>query len=282
MIKNYTFKLSVFSGDLIYLLAGIRHVCELKNTKAEIYLWLNRPWGDSVEGQKHPYGVNQYALDMMRPLVESQPYVACLKEWHGEPINTDLDQLRTEKHSTMPLGSIQRWAGQIWPDMQPDTSKPWIHAVTKLYTAQGIKRVLLGTMQELPLSEVTGKILINRTGRWRNDFINYWFLRDYQDQLIFTGLPEEHEHFCKQWELKIPLLRVKDFLELAVAIQSCRYFIGNQSMCFAIAEAMKVPRLLEICRYAPNVIPEGPGGADFLHQFALEWFVKDPESPFNR
>lgn len=273
MIKNYSFKISVFSGDILYLLSSIRHVCLQKQTKAEIYVWLNRPWADSVEGQKHPYGVNKYALDMMKPLVESQDYIACFKEWQGEKVTCDLDDIRHKTHSTMPHGSIMRWAGQIWPDMQPDASKAWIN----LDGLEGAELLLRGDMHE----KCKGKILINRTGRWRNDHIHYWFLREYQEHLMFVGLPEEHEAFCKEWELSIPKLDVVDFLDLAIAIRSCRYFIGNQSLCFALAEAMKVPRLLEVCRYAPNVIPSGAGGYDFLHQFALEWFVKDQESPFN-
>lgn len=274
MIKNYSFKISVFSGDIVYLLAAIRHVCIQKQTKAVIYVWLNRPWADSVEGQKHPYGVNKYALDMMKPLVESQDYIACFKEWEGEKVTCDLDDIRHKTHSTMPHGSIMRWAGQIWPDMQPDVSKAWIN----LDGLEGAELLLRGDMYE----KCKGKILINRTGRWRNDHIHYWFLREYQEHLMFVGLPEEHEAFCKEWELSIPKLDVVDFLDLAIAIRSCRYFIGNQSLCFALAEAMKVPRLLEVCRYAPNVIPSGAGGYDFLHQFALEWFVKDQESPFNQ
>jgi len=271
MIKNFTFKLSVFSGDAVYLLSAIRHVCLQAKTKAEIYLWLNRPWADSVEGQKHPYGINEYALTMMKPLMESQNYIACFQEWKGEDIKVDLDEIRTKTFSTMPQGSIMRWAGQIWPDMQPDSSKAWIDVVDATWDHYvDIK------------TNVEGSILINRTGRWRNDMINYWFLREYQEKLLFVGLQEEHEAFCKEWELKIPLLKVNNFLELAIAIRSCRYFIGNQSLCFALAEAMKVPRLLEVCRYAPNVIPSGAHGYDFLHQFALEWFVKDKESPFNQ
>lgn len=268
---TYSFKIGVFSGDIIYLLSSIKHTCEQANRKAEIYISLNHPWGDSVEGQKHPYGVNRYAFDMMRPLVESQSYIACFKEWKGEKITQDLDEMRTQTHSTMPHGSIMRWAGQIWPDMQPDGNKDWLEVDTGSWAA-------FPAYDNLNLKE---KILINRTARWRNDHINYWFLREHKEHLIFTGLPEEHEDFCKSWELDIPLLKVQDFLELAVAIKTCRYFIGNQSLCFALAEAMKVPRLLEICRYAPNVIPSGPGGYDFMHQFALEWFVKNEYSPFN-
>jgi hypothetical protein len=280
MIKNLTFKTSIFSGDIIYALAGIKHVCDQRLMKAELYLWLGRAWKDSVDGQSHPYGINQYAFDMMKPLVESQPYMAGMRLFNGEKVAVDLDDLRTLNITTMPHGSITRWPGMIWPDMQPDASKPWIE-LDDFKLGNSLDK--FWKSHKYPEVSVFGDtIIINRTSRWRNPMIHYWFLRDYKDKLVFAGLPEEHQAFCKEWELDIPLLKVANFLELAIALRSCRYFIGNQSMCFALAEAMKIPRLLEVCPYAPNVIPCGEHGYDFLHQFALEWMVKDVESPFNK
>lgn len=304
MIKNYTFKSSIFSGDLLYLMASIKHVCQAKNTKADIYLWLDRPC-KSYDGAVHPYGsvgVNRYAFDMLRPLVESQPYVSSLQEWKGETIAVDLDAIRGHiQVPVMPYGSITRWAGYAWPDMQADVSKPWIFSVIEhkqlnypennpdnfistclLPVDGGGLRLSTGRICTDLVKQCKGKIIINRTSRYQNGMIHYWFLREYAKDLMFAGLPEEHADFCKQWELDIPLLKINDFLELAIALRSCRYFIGNQSMCFALAEAMKIPRLLEVCPYAPNVIPCGDGGYDFLHQFSLEWMVKDVESPLNK
>lgn len=270
MNKNFSFKISVFSGDIIYTLAGIKACCERNNCKAEIYIWLDRKWQDSVEGQSHPYGVNQYALDMIKPLLESQPYVAFCKKWEGETVAVDLDQLRTEKISTMPRGSIVHWPAQIWTDMHADAGKAWLDLDNLNWTS-----IDYAVKQDLYMA---GKIIVNRTSRWRNEMIHYWYMREVKDQLIFAGVPQEHEDFCKSWDIQIPLLKVRNFLELAVAIRTCKFFIGNQSLCFAIAEAMKTPRILEICPFAPNVIPVGGEAYAFLHQFALEWLVKDLNS----
>jgi hypothetical protein len=261
MNKNYSFKISVFSGDVIYTLPGIKKISEQYGEKATIYIWLDRPWKDSVDGQKHPYGVNEYAFQMMKPLLESQPYIAKCEKWTGQEFAVDLDQLRTERISTMPQGCIIQWPGQIWPDMITDSSKPWINVSE-----------LNGYFKN---PDLDGKIIINRTGRWRNDMIHYYFLREVKDNLIFSGMKEEHEAFCSAWDLDIPHFQAKDFLDLAVAIRSCKLFIGNQSLGFAIAEAIKVPRMLEICPYAPNVIPSGPDGYYFLHQFAFEYLLKE-------
>lgn len=267
-LKIITFKTSVFSGDLIYTLPGIKSACEKLNAKAGIYLWLDRK-GVSYDGASHPYGdimMNEYAMNMLKPLVELQDYVDFVKPWGGEEIIVDLDDLRTKNPATMmPYGSITRWAGYAWPDMQCDLSKAWMN-----------------TDGDFEGQESFNKIIINRTSRYQNQMIHYFFLREYKDQVIFAGLPQEHEAFCKEWSLEIPLLKVNNFLDLAKAMRACKYFIGNQSMCFAIAEAMKIPRLLEVCAYAPNVIPCGRDGYDFNHQFALEWFVKNVDSPLNK
>jgi hypothetical protein len=63
---------------------------------------------------------------------------------------------------------------------------------------------------------------------------------------------------------------VSDFLQLACALSVCKLFIGNQSMAYAIAEAIKAPRCLEICWYAPNVDPAGPNSWEHYSQSALE------------
>ena len=43
-------------------------------------------------------------------------------------------------------------------------------------------------------------------------------------------------------------------------------FIGNQSVAYPIAEALKVPRILEACPYFPVVQPVGDDAFDFYYQ----------------
>lgn len=48
----------------------------------------------------------------------------------------------------------------------------------------------------------------------------------------------EYEYFIKRTGLTIPFLKVHSFLDLCIAIQSCKHFIGNMSAPMAIADAM--------------------------------------------
>lgn len=261
MDKPISFKTTGFSGDIIHQLAGIKHVCGEMNTKADIFVWLDRD-GFLYEGAVHPYGgkmMNQYAFDFLKPLIEYQPYINSFQVWTGQEIHVDLDKHREVKIN-MPYGSLTRWQGYVYPDMITDLSKPWLFVpvdenLSRWYSA--------------------GLIFINRTSRYQNPYISYFFLNEYkyQDKINFVGLPEEHETFQKDWHMELPLLKYDNALELAQAIYSCKFFIGNQSMCYAIAEAMKVPRILEVCQFAPNVIIDGPNGYDFTKQEALIYLV---------
>ena len=57
-------------------------------------------------------------------------------------------------------------------------------------------------------------------------------------------------------------------------IKSSKFFIGNQSMAFAIAESLKIPRLLECRPDFPVVQPVGGEGYDFYYQIHFEKWVK--------
>jgi hypothetical protein len=248
------FKHGCFAGDLIYALAGIKNICVENDHKAIIYQWLNQN-GRLYEGAEHPYGnsmMNEYAFKMLKPLIEAQPYVESFNEWKGEDTMVDLDMLRQVK-SHMPYGNIVTWLGMVFAEMRPKYWEPWI------------------TVDAEP--ELLDTILINRTSRYNAHWVDYFHLKKYEDKLMFAGMPEEHAKFQADWGIKLPLLEIKDFYQLAVAIKSCKLFIGNQSMCFAIAEAMKVPRLLEVCDFAPNVHPCGDGGYYFRQQDLFEYWV---------
>lgn len=264
MINRISFKFSGFSGDVIYYLAGIKKVCEDQNATAEIYLWLDRE-GKLYDGAYHPYEgkmLNQYSFDMLYPLLMRQPYVSTVAPWKGEEIMVDMDKIR-EAQLDMPYGNLQHWLGLRFPDMQADLTERWL------------KVDPLSEYPQFNGGEISNSILINRTARYLNPYVSYFLMNDYKDHLIFTGLEQEYNEFKKQWGLDgLKLLVVKDFLELASVIANCKFFIGNQSMCFAIAEGLKVPRMLEMCPYAPNVHPVGPHAHYYKFQEGLSYWVE--------
>ena len=66
----------------------------------------------------------------------------------------------------------------------------------------------------------------------------------------------------------------KDFIELASIIKGCRVFIGNLSFGYALAEAIKVKRMLESGPDFPLVYPNGKNAYDFYFQSHFENLFK--------
>lgn len=261
-MKTISFKHMGNAGDIIYALSGIKQICERLGKKANLFIWLNRP-AFYYEGAQHPVKdmqtgqqvtMNAYMLKMIRPLLESQPYINIVKEWEGEEIHVDLDRTK-EVNVNMPYGDVRKWYGYVFPYLQADLGKPALNIPSFPQTAVPIPY-----------------ILVNRTQRYFNPLISYMFLRNYEN-VIFAGTIEEFQEF----QSEVPNahhLQVKDFNELAMWIKSARFFIGNQSMCFAIAEQLKTPRIMETCRFAPNVIPVGEDALDFYTQECFEEHVR--------
>jgi hypothetical protein len=262
MSNVITFRVYGNLGDTIYCLAGMRAVCDKLNATAILYTALDIP-ADYYDGAKHETTdktgrqvmMSEYTFNMIKPLVVAQDFIEDYRIWKGEKVTVDLTRMHRE-FVNMPNGNIAHWCAYLFPDMWADLSKPWL---------------------DVPYSEeidrdFASKILINRTARYNNPHISFWFLKEYQDKLLFVGTEKECQDFNEKWELKIPYLQAYSFLHLAQAIWSCKFFVGGQSFTFSIAEALKVPRILEVCEFAQNVHPQGVGGYDYLYQGGLEYY----------
>ncbi len=230
--------------------------------------------------RKSPATISPEMFAQLKTLLLSQPYIARVESWeeiwplsylnwceffkimrspsemitwHNEHFKglVDLDKIYLTP-TNIPYGSIHRWPWYCYPDMACDLSQPWL---------------LVPPADEIP----DDMIVVNRTLRARNESIHYRFLKDHKN-CVFVGHDDEWKTFCEDNDLDIPKVDTNNLMELAVIIRSAKFFIGNQSLCFALAEAMKVPRILETCSYLPNVIPCGEKAYDGYFQSALEYY----------
>ena len=119
---------------------------------------------------------------------------------------------------------------------------------------------------------VKNKIVIVRSPRYRNDFINYKFLSNIKD-IICVGLESEFEDLKKEIK-NLEYYNCKDFLEMAEIIKASKFFIGNECFAYSIAEGLKVPRLLEASPDFPVIFPVGKNAYDFYHQIHFEMLFK--------
>ncbi len=105
-----------------------------------------------------------------------------------------------------------------------------------------------------PSAELKDCWVVSRTSRNHNRTIDRRGLTGLP--LVFVGLPEEYAAFRQELP-NVPYRPVKDWLELAQLLAGSKGLIANQGGIFALAECLKVPRLLETPLSHANVYPQG-------------------------
>jgi len=244
------------AGDVIYALPTIKRIYEITGASINVYLRLDKPLVLSGYNS-HPMGnvmLNQRMAEMLIALILPQPYISICEIHTDQPIDIDMDYFRA---GNIPLdkGNIARWCSYV-TGVSPELWKPWLVAE--------------------PNPAYSDKIIISRSERYRNSTINYKFLSKYPN-VLFIGVESEYKDIKKTLP-NIDWLQVADFMELAEIVAGCKFFIGNQSFPFSIAEALKVPRILEPTFEVIDVVPEGENAYDFFFQDHLESLVRQLDS----
>jgi hypothetical protein len=101
-------------------------------------------------------------------------------------------------------------------------------------------------------------IIVSLTPRYRSLPKEYWLdVLSGLDNVIAIGLPQE---FHSMAGISAEFVTCADFLEMAKMIQGCCLFIGNPSLPYAIAEGLKVQRIVELHPEFQNAYPIGRSG----------------------
>ncbi len=259
-MKATAFKHSGSLGDVIASLPAVREFCRMRDRKAIIYLEKD-VLSLFPDGIVHPtrnsdnliVRLNPAVIDMLTPLLKAQPYIEDAKLWEDEPIDIDLDVVRTVYTNAIKT-CISRCYFHAFPDLACDLSEVWL------------------TVPDSEKNLAKDKIIITRTERYQNELIDYSFLKPFEDDCIFSGTMREYNNFCMAFDLEIPKLYIENFLDLAQAIKQSKFHISNQTMAFQISQGLKHPRILETCHYACDIIPIGKDAYDFYGQFNLEYY----------
>ena len=245
--KKITFLHSGHLGDLIYALPVIKELS--KNHECHFYIQANKKM--PVKYYKHPAGkvyIDDRMLNLFLPLMKAQKFIHKCEKYNGQEIDINFDlfrELPVNIHFNSP-----RWYFHI-SGIQVDLTDPYLEVE--------------------PHEKIKNKIVIHRTFRHRNQFINYKFLEN-EKNLLFVGTKDEYEDLKKDAK-NLEIYDCKDYLDMAKVIKSCKFFIGNQSVAYPMAEALKVPRILEAEPNFPVVQPIGKDAFDFYYQPHFEkWF----------
>ncbi len=249
-------------GDVIASIPGMQEISRKNGRKLTLYL-LNGQAAKYMKGLTHPTRskdgktmvmLNDEMINMLAPLIKAQECFADCKKWEDELIHIDLNKIR-ETYVGQPNFCISRWYFYAFPDMACDLTKKWL------------------TVPPTEKDLAKGKIIVTRTERYLNPEIDYFFLKHYEKDILFSGTELEYLIFKHRFNLNIERLVVNDFLELAQAIDQSLFHISNQTMAFQISQGLKHPRILELCADAPNVLVLGEDAYDFFSQVGLEYYV---------
>ena len=246
--KEISFLHSGHTGDIINILPILKelsktHVCKL-------YIKLDKPTITFYSG--HPAGqyfMNNKIYNMLYPLLKKQKYISLIDIFTNQNIDINFDLIR-ELPIQLAFDSMKY--GSHITGVQPDLTQTFLNVENH--------------------NELKDKIVILRSLRYQNHFINYDFLNNYID-IYFIGTFTEYENL-KQNIKNLKFYECKNFLEMAEIIKSCKLFIGNSSLGFTIAEGLKIPRLLEASPWNPSQQVHGENGYDFFFQPHFEKFFK--------
>ena len=221
-------------GDLIYSLNFAKEYATQQGCDTfDLYLqtWCRDP--DAVR-------LTEQSVGWIKPLLEYQPYINKVTYGRDKPIDAvDLDRFRRNGVQTS-ASDIRLWYYRDQCNVLPkDLTSPMLTAPS--------------------ISGLENKIIIGRSSRYHRRGINYNGLKDIRDSMLFVGTPSEYTDFCKCC-FKVAYYPTEDALVLASVLKSASVVIANQSCIFALAEQLKVPRILEPAEYTaggPNVLPIG-------------------------
>jgi hypothetical protein len=180
------------------------------------------------------------AAQYLAPLLAHQPYVTDVQFWDGQPYDVCLSEARAifnnqrniVSHYTDFFGLDYAVSDAAWLDAPENPA--WAEVV-----------------------------LVTRTLRYQSNYPQWMtFLHDMKDrELVFLGLPFEHEVFCKTFEFYPRYEPVADALAAATLIKSCGLYISNQGANHAIAVGLnKQPFYAEtqfnenVCRFSNRPI----------------------------
>lgn len=203
---------------------------------------------NSTAGGKRPLG--EEAARAMLPLLEAQPYISTTGIYDGESIDIDLDAFRGVGDSLYQehlAHSHCRGLG-ISP-AQVDLNSAWL------------------SVPSIALAE----IVLARTGR-REGTLDWSVLKRFERRCLFIGSRYEHSLFQRQFGLTVQFFHARDYLELAGVVAGAKLIVSDQTFVFALAEGLKIPRVLEVFPAAPNCLPQSDNGHTMLTEQLLDQY----------
>lgn len=164
----------------------------------------------------------------IKPLLEAQPYIEKVT------INAKDEGIQLSKYMCC---SLNQMGGDI---------RDYYYQVDGNTFPREFWYPLIGAKENDIYKKYADRFIITYTGRYSNVLIDLKALAPYAEHFVFLGTDEEHEHFKKEFFDVTGMIPTEEdsLLDCAEFMATCRGFIGGQSGLYALAEMMKIPRIL--------------------------------------
>jgi hypothetical protein len=200
-------------GDFIHQLFVVKNLCELNNEKADLFISENI--GDSFS-----FSIEKTYQDLF-DLVKMQPYINDFK------IGFEEDCI-----------NLSNWRKNVLNDFQNGGyKKSWSELLTleynfKIPDSEKYKWIFFDEKNK----ELEDTILIHSSNKRINPYFKYDNLLKQNISFLVSSNNDFYIDGYKKYE-------VNNIYDMAILINSCKYFIGNQSAPFGLANALDVKRL---------------------------------------
>lgn len=246
-------------GDFIHSMYAVKHICEKENSKANIYITDNGFYG----GDKWTFGAEKAYGDILSTIT-SQVFVNKF-----EVLKRPMFEAYTD---------LNLWRNYVMQDYysQGFFSKTWAEVLSYCYDFKISKNYKWIDFNKQD-NDTKDKIVITRSLQRHNRSFDWnKIINNIEEEIIFLtpSYPEWQGFPFKNKKVKLKVVSTID--EMVIGINSCKYFIGNQSCGFAIASALDVNRLVET-----NKIDAGFYKGESKYSENISWFLNDNDKYIN-
>lgn len=242
----FTFNHSGKMGDLLYSLYFCKAVLgTTKDDKFDFNIQVDVP--ETLTGrEKGIPRLSQAGAEYIVSFLKDQPYINKLT------ISKEFDPSKYER--AFNLDNFR----QLKLNYSNGYIADWYFNLTNFPLKRNFEEQLIDVK---PNPDFNGKAVFLQTKKYINPFVDLNILKKWEDKLVFIGLDDEYD--IVKPHLHIPHYKASSGLEVAQALKGAAVTISNQNGNFAIAELMKVNRILlpaqyELCGAHHNTLERGP------------------------
>jgi ADP-heptose:LPS heptosyltransferase len=234
-------------GDILYSLYFCKELsASFQYDKFNYNLLINKKPSDFCKDVSGEIMLSRKSAEFIKPLLENLPFiqdVTIVEKSSRAENNVDLNLFRS--------GAINQFGCEI---------REWYYTFCKRTLPQEFWMPLISAK---PNPKYKDKILFTLTERNVNVMVDYKQLEQFREHLTFIGTVREHCAFQeKYFDLeRAELTKEDNLLTVAQYLAGAKGYMANQSGFFALAELMKINRILlspEWVEYEDGRVKYGP------------------------